>query len=100
MPNLCSVQLVASGHGHRKAWCTVFDAGQQRLVSGAIMHEKGEGHRSMFSGPHLVDIARRALASPPAVQVDNTHYDMVPVGVTVLASINLPSSYNQVKRPV
>ena len=54
----------------------------------------------MFSGPHLVDIARRALASPPAVQVDNTHYDMVPVGVTVLASINLPSSYNQVKRPV
>ena len=99
MPNLCSVQLVASGQGHRKAWCTVFDAGHQRLVSGAIMHEKGDGHRSMFSGPHLVDIAMRALASPPAVHVDNSHYDMVPVGVTVVASVNLLSSDIQVKRP-
>lgn len=89
MPSLACVTIVASGRGRREGRCIVFHQ-NKRLIAGAVVHEGGSGGFSLYSGDHIIDMAKNVYLKGENMLFNHTHYNSIPKGVVVAALIHDP----------
>lgn len=87
MPSLACVTIVASGQGRREGRCIVFHK-NKKLIAGAIVHKKDDGGFSLYSGDHIIDMAKSVYLKGENMLFNHTHYNLIPEGVVVAALIH------------